>query len=140
MRRAPSLAAIVVVLIGASLLVLIAISSRGHHAPPPPAPAVAENAGISAGGVTLTSTSVELPDDAATFPDGPNVDLVNQRCLSCHSASMVLTQPRLKPEQWTAIIEKMRDAYRAPIGDGEIPAITDYLVARQQTPPAATAR
>lgn len=140
MRRAPSLAAIVVVLIGASLLVLIAISSRGHHAPPPPAPAAAENAGISAGGVTLTSTSVELPDDAATFPAGPNVDLVNQRCLSCHSASMVLTQPRLKPEQWTAIIEKMRDAYRAPIGDGEIPAITDYLVARQQTPPAATAR
>ena len=136
--RAPSLAAIVVVLIGASLFVLIAISGRGHQPPPAPAAAVAPASGISNGDVTLTSTAVDLPDDMATFPPGQHADLVNQRCLACHSAGMVLTQPKLKPEQWTAIVEKMRDAYRAPIAEGEVPAITAYLVA-QQSPTASQA-
>ena len=37
--------------------------------------------------------SVDLPPDAAAFPDGPNVKTVTQNCLACHSADMVLDQP-----------------------------------------------
>jgi hypothetical protein len=129
--RAPTLGLIVVVLILGSMAVLLAISSSPRQPAAAAAPlAVAANS-VSANGFTLTSSSIEPPGDDATFPPGLNVDLVNQRCLACHSASMVLTQPPLKPEQWTAIVEKMRDVYHAPIAPGEVPALVHYLATRQ---------
>ncbi len=48
---------------------------------------------------------------------------------------MVLTQPRLKAEQWTAIVEKMRDTYHAPIAAGEVAPIVTYLAARSAVEP-----
>lgn len=130
--RAPSLAAIVVVLIGASLLALVAIGGRDRSGPAPAVSAVAPAASVAGGGVTLTSVAVDLPADEAMFPAGPNVDLVNQRCLACHSASMVLTQPPLKAEQWRAIVEKMRDTYGAPVAAGEVAPIVGYLAGRRE--------
>ena len=129
--RAPSLAAIVVVLIAGSLFVLVAIGPGSRGAPKPATSAVPPAPSVSANGFTLTSTSVDLPEDAATYRDGPHAELVNQRCLSCHSASMVLTQPRLTAAQWQATVEKMRDVYKAPIAPGEVPLIVDYLTAQQ---------
>ncbi|WP_156455346.1 cytochrome c [Sphingomonas sp. CCH5-D11] len=129
--RAPGFAVIALVLIGATLAVLVAVSGRERAAAPAVAvSAVPEAASVAGGGVTLTSTSVELPDDAAVFPDGPNVALVNQRCVACHSASMVLTQPKMKREQWQAIVEKMRDTYHAPMAEGEVAPIVGYLAGR----------
>lgn len=128
--RAPSFAVIALVLIGATLAVLIAVSGRDHRGSAPTA-AVAPAASVSAGGFTLSSVSAELPADDAVFPPGPNVDLVNQRCLSCHSASMVLAQPKLTAEQWQATVKKMRDIYRAPLGANEVTPIVEYLAARQ---------
>ncbi|WBH15764.1 hypothetical protein [Sphingomonas radiodurans] len=127
--RAPNLAMIVVALIVGSMAVLLVISSTSRQPETrSTASLIGGDAGsVSGNGFTLTSTSIEPPADDATFPAGPHVDLVNQNCLSCHSASMVLTQPRLKPEQWTAIVEKMRDVYKAPIAAGDVPAITAYL-------------
>ena len=84
---------------------------------------------VEAQGVALTSTNVNLPDDAATFPNGLQVDAVNENCLACHSASMVLTQPRLDAAHWTAIVQKMRNSYMAPIPDGAVPDIVAYLAA-----------
>lgn len=133
--RAPSLAVIVVGLIVGSMLVLLAISSTQRERPAPPTTttgAVAASS-VSANGFTLTSTSVEAPADEAAYPPGPNVDLVNQRCLACHSASMGLVQPVLKPEQWKAIVEKMRDTYHAPIADNEVAPIVDYFAMRGMT-------
>ncbi len=135
--RAPSLAAIVVVLIAGSLFVLIAIGAGSGGAPKPVTSAVPPASSVSANGFALTSTAVDLPDDAATYPGGPHVDLVNQRCLSCHSASMVLTQPRLAAAQWQATVEKMRDVYKAPIAPGEVPLIVDYLTSAQGAQQAA---
>ena len=129
--RAPGFAVIALVLIGATLAVLVAVSGRERAATPVAAvSAVPGAASVASGGVTLTSTAVELPDDAAVFPDGPNVALVNQRCLSCHSASMVLTQPKMKREQWQAIVEKMRDTYHAPLAEGQVAPIVGYLAGR----------
>ncbi|MFD2500951.1 c-type cytochrome [Rhizorhabdus histidinilytica] len=53
--------------------------------------------------------------------------MMNANCASCHSASMVLLQPKLSREQWTGIVRKMRDVYRAPVADEDVPAIIDYL-------------
>lgn len=136
--RAPSLAAIVIVLIAGSLFVLIAIGSGSRSAPPPATAQAATGSSVSANGFALTSTTVELPDDAATFPQGPHADLVNQRCLSCHSASMALTQPKLTATQWTATVEKMRDTYHAPVAENEVAPIVAYLTAQQGGAPAST--
>ena len=75
----------------------------------------------------ITSTSVELPYDEKAYPDGPGAEVMNANCASCHSASMVLLQPKLSREQWTGIVRKMRDVYRAPVADEDVPAIIDYL-------------
>jgi hypothetical protein len=40
---------------------------------------------------------------------------------------MVLDQPALSRETWTAEVNKMITAYKAPVAPGDVPAIIDYL-------------
>jgi len=54
---------------------------------------------------------------------------MNQNCTACHSASMVLAQPALSATQWKAEVEKMRNAYKAPVQEKDVPAIVAYLTA-----------
>ncbi len=76
----------------------------------------------------LQSVNVDLPTSDRMFPgDTPAADAVNNNCLACHSAGMVLTQPRLSRAAWQAEVEKMRDSYKAPVAAEDIPAIVDYL-------------
>jgi hypothetical protein len=77
----------------------------------------------------LHSDSITMPDDSDSFGDSPAASLLNGKCLSCHSATMVRYQPPLTREQWTAIVEKMRDTFKAPMEEAETPAIVDALVA-----------
>jgi cytochrome c5 len=81
---------------------------------------------VTAGGFTLTSTSIALPEDDSSF-QGAGSDLMNANCTACHSASMVLTQPPLSRAQWTATVDKMRDTYKATIPAKDMPAIVEYL-------------
>ena len=80
------------------------------------------------------SLHMEFPPDAASFPDGPNVKVVNQDCLACHSADMVLDQPLLPRATWAAEVAKMRATYKAPLKDEDIPLIVDYLAATHAPP------
>ena len=86
-----------------------------------PAPAT-----VSVGDVTLRSVKVDLPDSDRNF-EGPGADVVNTNCLACHSAGMVLTQPRLPRAVWQAEVDKMRSTYKAPIAAEDVSAIVDYL-------------
>jgi cytochrome c5 len=79
------------------------------------------------GGVTLTSVSAAFPDKARTFP-GPEADVLNNNCLACHSAGMVLTQPRLSRPDWKAEVNKMRTTYKAPIAEADVSAIVNALM------------
>jgi cytochrome c5 len=81
---------------------------------------------VSVGGVTLRSVNVDIPNRDRRF-EGPGADVVNNNCLTCHSAGMVLTQPRLPRAVWQAEVEKMRNTYKGPIDAGDVPAIVDYL-------------
>jgi mono/diheme cytochrome c family protein len=76
--------------------------------------------------LTLKSTKVELPDSDATF-QGPGADAMNNNCLSCHSAEMVLNQPALPRAVWQATVEKMIHTYMAPVDKQDVAAIVDYL-------------
>ena len=88
-------------------------------------PAVARAAGPSG----LKRVKIELPDSDKMFPDGPGADAINKNCLACHSADMVLNQPALSKQAWTAEVHKMINNYRAPIAPEDVGAIVDYLTA-----------
>lgn len=82
----------------------------------------------SAAGITLRSVNVEFPMSDRMFPGGAAADAINNNCLACHSAGMVLTQPPLSKAAWQAEVEKMRHTYHAPIAAEDVPAIVAYLV------------
>jgi mono/diheme cytochrome c family protein len=62
------------------------------------------------------------------FPNGPGAQAMNNNCLACHSADMVLNQPALPMMEWQAEVDKMQAAYKAPIDPKDVRAILDYLV------------
>lgn len=81
----------------------------------------------------ITSTTVELPSGDALFPGGSNADAINNNCLACHSADMVLNQPALSRSAWDAEVHKMIKAYKAPIDESDVSAIVDYLASTKGT-------
>ena len=84
---------------------------------------------VAGAGVTLHSVNVDFPDPGRMFPGDAKADAINNNCLACHSAGMVLTQPALSRAEWQSEVEKMRSTYKAPVEESDVPAIVDYLVA-----------
>ena len=82
---------------------------------------------VSAKPVTYT-----LPEETAAFKPGPNLDVVQGNCGSCHSSDYVLTQPKgakFGKDFWQAEVTKMITVFGAPIEPGDVPKIVDYLTA-----------
>ncbi len=88
---------------------------------------------LAAGAAVAAPVSVVLPEAATTYPDlgpgAPPAEAINNNCLGCHSAEMVLTQPRLTPAEWQAEIAKMRNVFHAPIDPADDAAIVAWAVA-----------
>lgn len=101
------------------LLALPPVGSVAWAATPPPT--------VSASGITLHSANVELPSSDRMFPGGPDAETINNNCLACHSAGMVLNQPAMTQANWQAEVEKMQSAYKAPLALEDVPTIVDYL-------------
>jgi hypothetical protein len=74
----------------------------------------------------LKSVKIEFPDSDKMFP-GPGSEAINNNCLACHSAGMVLNQPALSKQAWTAEVDKMIHAYKAPVALEDVGAIVEYL-------------
>ena len=81
---------------------------------------------VSVGGITLQSVRVDIPDRGTMFP-GSGSDAINNNCLACHSAGMVLNQPALPKATWQAEVDKMIHVYKAPVAPDDVAAIVDYL-------------
>jgi hypothetical protein len=77
--------------------------------------------------IILKSVTVDLPDSGRMFP-GPGSDALDNNCLACHSASMVLNQPALPKSAWQAEVTKMINIYKAPVSEEDAAAVVDYLV------------
>jgi hypothetical protein len=88
-----------------------------------------------AGGATieLKTTKVDLPESDRMFPDGRGSDAINNNCLACHSAGMVLNQPALSREAWASEVKKMINNYKAPVAPEDVETIVEYLVALKGT-------
>ena len=82
--------------------------------------------------ITLKSVTVDLPDSGRMFP-GPGSDAINNNCLACHSAGMVLNQPALPKSAWQAEVTKMINIYKAPVSQEDAAAIVDYLTRTKGT-------
>jgi len=74
-----------------------------------------------------SKVSVDLPVSEAPFPPGNGSDIASGQCLLCHSADMVLRQPPLTQDEWVGEINKMRNAYGAPLPPDQIEALAKYL-------------
>ena len=74
-----------------------------------------------------TKVSVELPASQALFPPGNGAVIANSQCLICHSAGMVLRQPPLTQDEWSSEINKMRNAFGAPLPADQVEALAEYL-------------
>ena len=83
-------------------------------------------AGNAQSPLTLKSVSIDLPDPGTMF-SGAGSDAINNNCLACHSAGMVLNQPALSAAAWQAEAEKMIHVFKAPVDEKDVPAIVDYL-------------
>ena len=81
----------------------------------------------------LKTVTADLPFSERMFPDGPGADAANSYCLICHSAGMALTQPAMPRSAWEAEVNKMRNAYKAPIPEDQIQMITSYLAGLRET-------
>ena len=75
----------------------------------------------------LKSVKIDLPDSDKMFPDGPGSDAINNNCLACHSAGMVLNQPALSKQAWAAEVNKMINNYKAPVAAEDVGPIVEYL-------------
>jgi mono/diheme cytochrome c family protein len=123
-----SLSAITFAAVAAGVTVLV-IGPLVGGAASPVSPASQPEPGpssVSVGGVTLRSVNVDIPNGDRQF-EGSGAEVVNNNCLACHSAGMVLTQPRLPRAVWQAEVDKMRKTYKAPVDAKDVPAIVDYL-------------
>jgi mono/diheme cytochrome c family protein len=74
-----------------------------------------------------TKVSVDLPVSRIPFPPGNGSIIANANCLICHSAGMVLRQPPLTQGEWTVEINKMRNAFGAPLRADQVEALAKYL-------------
>jgi mono/diheme cytochrome c family protein len=71
--------------------------------------------------------SVDLPVSQVSFPAGNGSVIANAYCLICHSAGMVLRQPPLTQDEWSVEINKMRNAFGAPVSADQVQALAQYL-------------
>lgn len=91
-----------------------------------------------AGAIALTSAtglagakSITLPPDGVQLSASnlPGYAKAKNDCVACHSAEYMLMQPPTAPRAyWEAMVKRMRDVFKAPVPDADIPEIVDYLV------------
>ena len=89
--------------------------------------------------LTLKSVDVTLPDGNRELPDGPGLTAMQSNCISCHTPGMILTQPNMPKAFWEAEVAKMRNVYKAPVDEKDVPDIVE-LSDRGQRPEIASFR
>jgi len=98
-------------------------ASTADTAPAAPAPSI-----VTGGAVTLHSVNLSFPRSDNTFPGGAAADTINNDCLICHSAGMVLDQATLSRAAWQGMVDQMHNDFKAPFAVQDSTAILDYLV------------
>jgi len=84
----------------------------------------------AAAGACAAPKTIELPPDGMQLTPStlPGYEKAQAQCVSCHSAEYMKYQPATAPRAyWEAMVKRMKDVFKAPINDADMPAIVDYL-------------
>lgn len=79
----------------------------------------------------MSAAEIALPPETARYKESvlPGYALTTSMCMTCHSADYTRMQPpNLLRPYWKATVIKMQKTFGAPIPDGKVDAIVDYLV------------
>lgn len=88
-------------------------------------------AALNAGPGFATVKAIALPPDGAQLKPSalPGYEKAQANCVACHSAEYMLYQPPTAPRAyWEAMVKRMKEVFKAPVADADMPAIVDYLV------------
>jgi hypothetical protein len=84
----------------------------------------------------LTSASASSQEAKVVLKDGPGKDKAMQ-CVACHSVDYIQMNSRfLDKAGWTASVNKMINAFGAPIAKEDVEVIATYLAQNYGKPPA----
>jgi sulfite dehydrogenase (cytochrome) subunit B len=80
-------------------------------------------------GLLLVSAAALAEEPTVSIQDAPGHDAVEANCGACHSLDYIRTNaPFMTPQVWTAEVNKMINAFGAPIAPDDAKTIVDYLV------------
>jgi mono/diheme cytochrome c family protein len=86
---------------------------------------------LGLGGQALAVTkSITLPPDGMQLKASnlPGYAKAMTNCVACHSAEYMAYQPPTAPRKyWTAMVHRMKDVFKGPINEADMPDIIDYL-------------
>ncbi len=86
-------------------------------------------------GALLAAGAAFAQESKVQLKDGPGRDKVNA-CLACHSLDYIQMNSRfLDKAGWTASVNKMINAFGAPIAKDDVEAIASYLAQNYGKPP-----
>jgi len=84
----------------------------------------------------LAAAAAAAQEEKVVLKDAPGRDKVMQ-CLACHSLDYIQMNSRfLDKAGWTASVNKMINAFGAPIPKEDVDAIATYLAENYGKPPA----
>lgn len=112
-----------------ALLVVLGGAAAAYLVLAPSRPAVPPESPVQPIDMSGPVVSIELPQDDPILPVGPGGDDFHRHCTICHSSRLILTQPRLRPQQWAAVVQKMVKMYGAPVKPDDEKTIVGYLTA-----------
>src|SRR5205809_4771400 len=84
-------------------------------------------AGISVFVIHALALEIQLPPETGAFKQDTGAEIANGQCLVCHSVEYVTMQPPMPRAFWKSSVQKMQQKYGAPIPDGQVEPLTDYL-------------
>jgi len=73
--------------------------------------------------------AAQAEEKAVALKTAPGRDLVEAACSACHSLDYIGTNaPFMTPQVWQAEVNKMINAFGAPVPPDSVKPIVDYLV------------
>ena len=83
----------------------------------------------------LASTSVLADESNIRLKSGPGLEKVQAYCSACHSLDYIqMNSPFPDRKLWEAEVNKMINAFAAPIPQEDVPVIVEYLVQQYGKP------
>jgi sulfite dehydrogenase (cytochrome) subunit B len=114
-------------LVSISFAVFTLVAYLGFHFAPAPVGTLVSSPQPNA--ESAEYQRIVLPHDEPELPPGPGRTEFATNCIICHSPRYVSMQPRFPRKVWKAEVQKMVDAYKAPIGEHDQAEIVNYIVA-----------